>query len=151
MTRRVRPGARCAGAPAWTALLTALIVCGAAFGPVGSRAAERTWVLVSSPNFTVVSDAGEKSAARAAWQFEQVRAVLQRLWPWARIATGKPVVIFAARDETTMKSLAPRFWEVKGGVRPASVFVGGPDRHYIAVRTDVDEPDSLQANPYFPS
>ena len=151
MKRRVRSGAACAGAHAWTALLTALIVCGAAFGPAGSRAAERTWVQVTSPNFTVVSDAGEQRAARTAWQFEQVRAVLHRLWPWARIATGKPVVIFAARDETTMKRLVPSFWEVKGGVRPAGVFVGGPDRYYIAVRTDIDEPDSLQANPYFAS
>jgi hypothetical protein len=132
-----------------TVLLLSLIAWSAVFGPVPSRAAERTWVLVTSPNFTIVSDAGDKSAARTAWQFEQVRAVLQRLWPWARIATGKPVVIFAARDESTMKNLVPEFWAVKGGVRPASVFVGGPDRHYIAIRSDVGEPDSLQANPYF--
>ena len=134
-----------------TVLLLALIGWSAMSGSVSSRAAERTWIQVASPNFTVVSDAGEKSAARAAWQFEQVRALLHRLWPWARIATGKPVVIFAARDENTMKSLAPAFWEGRGGVRPASVFTSGPDRHYIAVRTDVNEPDSLEANPYFTS
>jgi hypothetical protein len=151
MTSGNVPLVRGARARARTILLLALIASSAVCGSVASWAAERTWVLVTSPNFTVVSDAGDKSASRTAWQFEQVRAVLQRLWPWARIATGKPVVIFAARDENTMKSLMPKFREVKGGVRPASVFVGGPDRHYIAVRTDVAEPDSLGANPYFPS
>ena len=149
MTSGVRPAVRVTRAR--SALLSVLVVSSAWLGSVGSQAAERQWVLVTSPNFTVVSDAGEKAAARTAWQYEQVRAVLQRMWPWARIATAKPVVIFAARDEATMRSLAPSFWEMKGGVRPASVFVGGPDRYYIAVRTDVDEPDSLQANPYYSS
>jgi hypothetical protein len=65
--------------------------------------------------------------------------------------TGKPVVIFAARDENTMKGLGPEVWETKGGMRPSSVFVGGPDRHYVALRADVNEPDSLKANPYFQS
>jgi tetratricopeptide (TPR) repeat protein len=60
-------------------------------------------------------------------------------------------VVFAARDENTLKSLAPKYWETRGGVRPASVFVTGPDRHYVAVRVDLPEPDSLQANPYYQS
>ena len=114
-------------------------------------AADRPWVEVTSPHFTVISDAGDKQAVRAAWQFEQVRAVLQRLWPWANLATAKPVVVFAARDENTLKSLAPKYWETKGGVRPASVFVTGPDRHYVAVRVDLPKPDSLEANPYYQS
>jgi len=131
---------------AWLAVCAVPVFASDAF-----TAAERAWVEVTSPHFTVISDAGDRRAARAAWQFEQVRAVLQRLWPWARIVTGKPMVIFAARDETTLKSLAPVFWETKGGVRPASIFVTGPDRHYVSLRADSDEPDSLQANPYFQS
>lgn len=64
-------------------LLVLLAAWGAAaIGPARGRAAERTWVRVTSPSFTVVPDAGDRRAARVAWQFEQVRAVLQRLWPW---------------------------------------------------------------------
>ncbi|MCU0250720.1 MAG: hypothetical protein MUE61_10950, partial [Vicinamibacterales bacterium] len=142
----VRPSRRLAPRLAMLAVCAAAVVCSDSSG-----AAERTWVEVTSPNFAVISDAGDRRAARAAWQFEQVRAVLQRLWPWARIATGKPTVIFAARDENTMKSLAPQYWEARGGIRPGSVSVGGPDRHYVAIRADVAEPDSLQANPYYQS
>jgi tetratricopeptide (TPR) repeat protein len=132
--------------PLLAPLALCLVLSTAASGVV---AGERPWVEVRSPHFTVVSDAGDRSARRVAWQFEQVRAVLQKLWPWARVASGKPVVVFAARDEITLKGLVPKFWETKGGMRPASVFVSGRDRHYVALRTDVSEADSLQANPYF--
>jgi hypothetical protein len=120
-----------------------------ALAPRVGSAAERPWVEVKSPHFIVISDAGEKNARRTAWQFEQVRAVLQKLWPWAHVTADKPVVVFAARNEQTLKSLAPAFWEKKGEVRPVSVFVSGRDRHYIALRCDVEEPDSVAANPYF--
>jgi len=126
-----------------------LLLAPAATAPTPLSAAERPWLEVRSPHFIVISDAGEKSARKVAWQFEQVRAVLQKLWPWAHVAADKPVLVLAARNEQTLKALAPEFWETKGGTRPVSVFVTGRDRHYIALRTDVEEPDSIAANPYF--
>jgi len=130
-------------------LASVLLLTPSAVAPRAAAAADRPWVEVRSPHFIVVSDAGEKNARRTAWQFEQVRAVLQKLWPWAHLTADKPVMIFAARNEQTLKSLAPEFWEKKGGMRPASVFVSGRDRHYITLRCDVEEPDSVAANPYF--
>ncbi|RPJ76812.1 MAG: hypothetical protein EHM24_01440, partial [Acidobacteria bacterium] len=130
-------------------LASVVLLAPAAIAPTPVSAAERPWLEVRSPHFIVVSDAGEKSARKVAWQFEQVRAVLLKLWPWAHVAADKPVLVFAARNEQTLKSLAPEFWETKGGTRPVSVFVTGRDRHYIALRTDVEEPDSVAANPYF--
>jgi hypothetical protein len=112
-------------------------------------AADRPWVEVRSPNFTVVTNAGDGSGRRVAWQFEQVRTVLKSLTPWARVNLNRPVLVFAARDEATLKTLAPSFWEEKGDAHPASVFVTGRDRHYVALRTDCPEPDSTEANPYF--
>ena len=117
--------------------------------PAPAPAAERPWVEVKSPNFTIISDAGEKTARRVAWQFEQVRAVLQRLWPWARVGMDRPVLVYAARNEATLKVLLPEYWETRGAVHPASFFVTAPERHYVALRTDVNEPDSVEANPYF--
>jgi tetratricopeptide (TPR) repeat protein len=114
-----------------------------------AAAADRPWLEVKSPHFIVLSDAGENSARTIAWQFEQVRSVLEKLLPWTRLDTDKPVVVFAARNEQTLKTLAPSYWEVKGGLRPSGVFVSGRDRHYIALRTDVTQPDSVEANPYY--
>src|SRR5689334_13978332 len=78
-----------------------------------AAAAPAPWVEVKSAHFTVVTDAGEKSGRRTAWQFEQIRSALVQVWPWAKIDTGRPFLIFAARDESTLRTLAPQYWEGK--------------------------------------
>src|SRR5262245_34489197 len=115
-------------------------------GSVG--AAQAPWVEVRSPHFVAVTNAGEKAGRRLAWQFEQVRGVVANLWPWARIESGKPVVILIARDEATFKTLAPEYWERKG-FKPTAVFVSGRDRHYAALQGNVQEEDAVGLNPYY--
>ena len=61
-------------------------------------AAQRSWVEVKSPHFTLVSNDGEGSARAIIWQLEQVRGVIERLWTWARVDTTKPILILAVRD-----------------------------------------------------
>ncbi|MFI5183335.1 MAG: tetratricopeptide repeat protein [Vicinamibacteria bacterium] len=123
--------------------LAATLVCFAAVAHAG----EPPWIEVQSAHFRVVSNAGDKSAREVAWEFEQIRAVIQRLWPWARLQTDKPIVVLAAKDENAMKALVPKYWEQKGGIRPASVSDSGPDRHYIALRSDLRGSDQQGANP----
>jgi tetratricopeptide (TPR) repeat protein len=113
-----------------------------------AQAAPRPWIEVKSPRFTVVSDAGEKSAREVAWQFEQARAAYGRLWSWGRVRGGKPFLVLAARDEASLKALAPQYWEDKrNGTVSASV--SGPDRHYLALRLDTNPADDVRATPYF--
>jgi tetratricopeptide (TPR) repeat protein len=112
-------------------------------------AAPRPWVEVKSPGFTVVSDADERRARDVAWQFEQARAAYGQLWSWGRVKGGKPFVVLAARDEASLKALAPQYWERKGDVGIASVDASGWDRHYLALRLDVDTSDDVRASPYF--
>jgi tetratricopeptide (TPR) repeat protein len=112
------------------------------------RAADRPWVEVSSAHFHVVSNAGEKEARAVAWQFEQVRSVFNNLWPWARTDARRPFVVLAVRDEASLKRLAPEYWERRGGVQPSGVFVGGADRDFVAMRTDVVERRDDAVNPY---
>jgi Flp pilus assembly protein TadD len=115
---------------------------------LGMSAAERTWTQTRTPHFLVVSDAGEKACRTTAWQMEQVRAALLNIWPWARGELGKPVEVIAVRDENSMKALAPAYWEQKSDIHPASVFVPGVDRYFIAVRTDALADDKQGINPY---
>lgn len=113
--------------------------------------AEERWVEVRSPSFTVVSDGSEKDARRVVLQFEQVRALLREVWPWARVDTVRPVSILAVRDEGALRPLLPGFWEKKGAFHPAGVFVGAPDRSWVALRRDVArfrEGDEAWDNPY---
>lgn len=118
-----------------------------AFAP-GTSAAER-WVEVRSPNFVVVSNASEGTARHCAWQFEQMRAALAKLWPWARFGSASSTLIAAVKDESSLKKLVPQYWEQKDGMRPVSVWVDGRDRHYLMLRTDEKVRDDISVNPYF--
>jgi tetratricopeptide (TPR) repeat protein len=119
----------------------------AVFASAPLEAAPAAWLEVKSPHFTVITNAGEKQGRRTAWQFEQIRSALVNLWPWAKIDSGRPFVVFAARDEATLKTLGPQYWEGKQ-FRPVSFGSQGRDRHFLALRTDIEEPDEHGANPY---
>jgi len=47
-----------------------------------------------------------------------------------------------------MRALVPQYWEERRSVRPASVWVTGPDQHYLAIRADVEVEDRGTINPY---
>jgi hypothetical protein len=106
-----------------------------------------TWVEVVSPHFRVATNSGEKTGRGTAWQVEQIRAALAQLWPWAAIDSGPPFVVFAVKNEATLKTLGPQYWEGKR-YRPISFGARGRDQHFIALRTDTREPDAVAANPY---
>lgn len=117
-----------------------------------SAGADDTWIEVKSPNFTVVSNAGDNRARNVAWQFEQIRAAIQAGWPWARVQLDRPVIVVAAKDENSMKLLVPGFWEKSArDSRPSSVFGTGASAHYITLRSDVRAEDTTGVNPYVSS
>ncbi len=95
------------------------------------------WIEVRSPNFVVVSNASEKQARSVAEQFELFRALVQRMLPKANIDLGKPLTILAAKNEKSLKELLPEYWEQKGRVHPAGMFVPGQEKLYVALRMDV--------------
>ena len=101
-------------------------------------AAKESWVEVRSPNFTVISNSGEKEARRIADQFEQFREVFHATLPQLRVDLGKPLIIFAVKNEDSLRLLLPAYWETKGRVHPAGLYAPGEDRHFVAVRTDME-------------
>ena len=113
-----------------------------------SIAAERPWIEIKTPHFVVVANTGERTAREVGWQFEQVRYVLETLWPWARRTGGRPFVVIALRDSSDMKALAPEYWE-KGHDGTAGVSVWGADKDYVALEAGVALPDDLRTNPYY--
>ena len=132
---------RAPGALVRPLVAVALVLC------AGVARAE-TWVEAKSPNFTVVSNAGEKKARNVAWQFEQIRSAIEKGWPWARVRLNRPVVVIAVKDLTSMKALAPYYWEEHRDIHPSSVLVSASDRHYIGLRADLQAEDRDGINPY---
>jgi len=95
------------------------------------------WLEVRSPNFIVISNAGEREARRIASQFEQIREVFHSAFPGLRNDLGKPVLIFALKNEDSLKSLLPTYWETKGHSHPAGLYVSREECDLVVVRTDV--------------
>ncbi len=100
-------------------------------------AKEEVWTEVRSPNFIVVSNAGEKQARNVAEQFEVFRSAFTQMFPKARVDLGKPLTIFAVKNEKELRELLPGFWEKKGQTQPVGIFVPGQEKLYVALRTDV--------------
>jgi tetratricopeptide (TPR) repeat protein len=113
-----------------------------------SMTAAENWSEIKSPHFTVWTDSDDRNTRALIWQLEQIRSALATLWPWARVELTKPLLVLAVKDEQSMKRLVPRYWEQKGSVRPASVWVSGTDQHYLAIRADQRGDDTATLNPH---
>lgn len=97
------------------------------------------WFEVKSPHFLIYSDAGEGQARQVAMKLEQFRAVIEKAMPALRISSSRPTKVFAVRDEKTLKALLPSYWERKGGMRPAGVFIPGGSQSLAAMRLDTGD------------
>jgi Flp pilus assembly protein TadD len=107
-----------------------------------------TWFEITSPHFQVWAEANNGATRTLVWQLEQIRHVAKTLWPWMKVDLPKPLVILAVKDERSMRTIAPQYWEGRDGVRPVSVWVTAPQQNYIAIRTDIQARDDGQVNPH---
>ena len=123
----------------WGACLKIVIVV-LILRPLPLKAAEGgSWIEIRSPHFTVFSDAGEKKARSVTHEFEKFHALIRQFLPSIQSGPSLSPVVIAAKNERTFRSLLPEFWEQKGSMRPSGIFVGGPEKNYIALRIDMDD------------
>lgn len=92
----------------------------------------------------VISNAGEKEARKVTDQFEQFREVFHNSFPGLRVDLGKPLIIFAVKNEDSLKLLLPGYWESKGRAHPAGLYAPGEERHFVALRTNVEADNPYQ-------
>ena len=104
---------------------------------VASAGNKPTWIELRSPNFIVVTNAGEGQARRTAYQFEMIRAVIRSHLGQKQGSVEQPVIIIGTKDENTLKSMLPEFWAQKGAAHPAGFYLGATDADYIVLRLDV--------------
>src|SRR5580693_6631843 len=101
-------------------------------------AGEPQWVEVRSPNFSVVTDAGEKRGREVAMRFEQMRGVFGALMTKANVNLPVPLQIVAFRNTKEMRQVAPLFNGKPTEV--AGLFQGGSDRSFIMLDMSVENP-----------
>jgi len=111
-----------------------------------SFAGEPQWVEVRSPNFSVITDAGDKRGRDVALHFEQMRSVFGTLMTKAHVNLSVPLQIVAFRSCKEMRQVAPMF-----NGKPtelAGLFQGGEDRSFIMLDMSVDNPWSVVFHEY---
>jgi hypothetical protein len=67
--------------------------------------------------------------------------------PWARVDLDRPFVVLAVDNDAKMRALLPAYAKRPTESQPVSVWVSG-DRHYLAIRSDVQAEDRSELNPH---
>jgi len=107
---------------------------------------EAVWVEVKSPNFSVVTDAGEQRGREVAMRFEQMRSVYGTLMTKERVNLPLPLQIVAFRNTKEMRQVAPLFNGKP--TQSAGMFQGGSDRGFIMLDMSVDNPWAVVFHEY---
>ncbi|HXZ14286.1 MAG TPA: DUF1570 domain-containing protein [Candidatus Sulfotelmatobacter sp.] len=109
-----------------------------ALAPLRSRGEHHeTWIEIRSPHFTVLSNAGEYEGRKTALQFEEIRDLFQHLYPNLRVDSGKPITIFAIKNEESLKLFIPDYGQNSKSMRLGGLYHMSSDRNFAVVRTDV--------------
>jgi len=109
-------------------------------------AGEPQWVEVHSPNFSVVTDAGEKRGREVAMRFEQMRAAFATLMTKANVNLPTPLQIVAFRNTKEMRQVAPLFHGKPTEL--AGLFQGDTDRNFIMLDMSVEDPWTVVFHEY---
>lgn len=99
-------------------------------------AGEPTWMEVRSPNFTVLTNAGERKGRDTAFRFEQMRRIFTSLLARDRANLIVPLQVVVFRDSTGLRQVAPLYQGKP--VEAAGIFLPGDDRNYIAIDGSAD-------------
>jgi tetratricopeptide (TPR) repeat protein len=102
---------------------------------VAASAREKPWIEIRSPHFRVLTNGSQRDGRDVAKEFEQLRHLFAEQYPEFRLEGGAPLVIFAALDESTAKSLEPALWKAKGA-KPAGVFHHAWERQYVMLQVE---------------
>ena len=128
------------------AFLACFLLLACSGGIPAVLAGEPQWVEVRSPNFSVVTDAGEKRGREVAMRFEQMRAVFGILMTKAKVNLPVPLQIVAFRNSKELLQFAPLFNGKPTQV--AGLFQGNTDRSFIMLDMAVEDPWAVVFHEY---
>jgi TonB family protein len=89
------------------------------------------WLEVTTPHFSVITNAGEKEGRHTALQFERMRSVFARVLPDSNIDTATPIIVLAVQDKKNMQAIEPAAYLGKGQVNLLGLFLHAPEKNYV--------------------
>jgi hypothetical protein len=117
------------------------IICLGLALPLASRPSPAehrdTWIEIQSPHFTVLSNAGEYEGRKAALQFEEIRALFLHLYPTLRVDSGKPTIVFAIKNEDSLKLFIPSYGQNSKSMHLGGFYHPSYDKNFAVIRTDI--------------
>lgn len=113
------------------------ILCFAFTRPVRAADPSENWIEARSPHFIVLCNAGERQGRDVASQFEEIRALFQALFPKLRVDFGRPTIIFALKNEDSLKLFLPSYGLNSKEKHLGGLYHPGPDKNFALVRTDI--------------
>ena len=102
-----------------------------------------TWIQIQTPHFTVLSNAGEKEGRNVALQFEEIRALFLYLYPKLRVDAGKPTIVFAIKNEDSLKLFIPSYGQNSKAMHLGGFYHPSYDENFAIIRTDVRGDDRI--------
>ncbi len=96
-----------------------------------ARADQPAFTEVRSPNFTVITDAGDNRGRQITLRFEQMRQVFASLVPRDKLNLAAPLRVFAFKYNQDLSRYAP----LHNGspVKLDGIYIKGEDQNYIAL------------------
>jgi len=102
------------------------------------HAAEPQYVKVTSPHFTVITDAGEKQGRHVLDNFEQMRWVFQTVLAKSSVDPNTPIVVIAMKNKKGFQTLEPESYLAKDKLDLAGLFLKTQDKNFILLRLDTE-------------
>ncbi len=106
--------------------------------PSPARDKAESWIEVSSPHFTVLTNSNERQGRHTLDQFERMRSVFHAAFPKMQVDPGAPIVILAIKDEKNFRALEPTAYLAKGSLRLGGLFLPAPDKNYVLMQLDAE-------------
>jgi tetratricopeptide (TPR) repeat protein len=118
-----------------------LWVCLGAAGLCYGGDRNQNWIEVRSPHFVVYCNGGEREGRHVAQQFENMRTLFHTAFPKLHVDLGKPTMIFALRNEDSLKLFIPGYGSDPKSKRLGGLFLPRNDMNFALVRTDISGRD----------
>ncbi|HWF90654.1 MAG TPA: hypothetical protein VN684_00150, partial [Terriglobales bacterium] len=99
-------------------------------------AKNRPWTEIRSPHFRLITNGDVDESKHVLQHFELMRSAFQIAFPQFKLDSPAPLLILAAKDESTTRDLLPQFWP-HPGPNLGGLYHHGWEREHALVRLDV--------------
>jgi hypothetical protein len=103
-----------------------------------ARVKAENWIRVSSPHFTVISNANEKRVRRIARQFERMRSMFCEEFPKLQVDPAEPIVVLAVRDKNEFLALEPQNYLAHESLQLDGLFLRASEQDYVLIRLEAE-------------